>query len=107
MVHKWMKAETLIGYNSSSSPCEQSHNVKKDPAINATSDTLYSCEEKNFDVVVHQLPVRIVALSILADMFLKSSCNKFTQQHSSCILRLSFCRLNGATSDFYGMKLTR
>jgi len=69
MVHKWMKVETLIGYNSSSSPCEQIHNVKKDPAINATSDTLYSCEEKNFDVVVHQLPVRIVALSILADMF--------------------------------------
>jgi hypothetical protein len=69
MVHKWMKVETLIGCNLSSSPCEQSHNVKKDPAINATSDTLYSCKEKNFDVVVHQLPVRIVALSILADMF--------------------------------------
>lgn len=55
MVHTWRHVESIdTGYGPPTSPCEIS--LETNSAENIT-EKFYPCEEKDFDVVVHQPPV--------------------------------------------------
>ena len=63
MVHQWRNVETIENnWGNPTSPCEINgdNNIN---STNATSERFYPCEQKNFDVVVHQLAVRVLGLA--------------------------------------------
>ena len=68
MAHQWRHVEAIDGGNGQpTSPCEINSN--KNTLINSTNITsetrmVYPCEQKNFDVVVHQLAVRLRLLDM-------------------------------------------
>jgi len=59
MVHTWKELNSLVGYAPSNSTCEVE--VKNDELVqNGTSESITTCDQKNFDVLVYQIPVRLM-----------------------------------------------
>lgn len=57
LVHQWRQVEPIdTGYGEPTSPCEV-ETKNANVTTNVTTGNPYPCEEKNFDIVVHQLPV--------------------------------------------------
>jgi hypothetical protein len=70
MAHQWRHVEAIdTGKGQPTSPCEINTSSNKNTLINSTNITsetrmVYPCEQKNFDVVVHQLAVRLRLLDM-------------------------------------------
>ena len=87
MGHSWKTIESLIGYAPNQSPCETNEGNQNFAASNETNSTLVqSCEEKDFDVVVHQIPVRISIY--IYSLSCSNDTVRITKTHQGTILYL-------------------